>query len=149
MLTTASPTAVERTSGLLRDVMDKDYARVIKMKLDNVYKGGTTGPGARGEKAEKENRQSFIVGSLTIAISTFDDVPQILLNDLDISSSHMERLIKDMLQSNLIPQYFLDTTVEEVRNSLNSFMTLVPKYRSTLRVCASSLSHQTGVLMRC
>ena len=60
LLTTGSVATVERTSERLRDVMDKDYARVIRHKLDNVYKGAA-GPGARGEKVERENRQSFIV----------------------------------------------------------------------------------------
>ena len=46
----------------------------------------------------------------------------------------MERLIKDLLQSNLIPQHFMDSEVEQVRTSLSLFMNLVPKYRSTLRV---------------
>ncbi len=61
MLSTASLKTVEHTSDLLRDVMDKNYARVIKLKLDNVYKGGTGGPGARGDKVERENRLAFIV----------------------------------------------------------------------------------------
>ena len=61
MLTTASQPTVERTSELLRDVMDKDYARVIKTKLDNVYKGNAAAPGVRGLNVERENRQSFIV----------------------------------------------------------------------------------------
>ena len=63
MLSTASVRTVERTSDRLRDVMDKDYARVIKHKLDNVYRGAV-GPGARAEKVERENRQSFIVSVL-------------------------------------------------------------------------------------
>ncbi|KAI0710461.1 COG4-domain-containing protein [Cerioporus squamosus] len=126
MLTTASVATVQRTSERLRDVMDKDYARVIKHKLDNVYRGGTAGPGARGEKIERENRQSFII----------------LLNDLDISSSHMERLVKDLSQSVLIPQHFLESEIETVKNSLNSFMNLVPKYRSTLRAGVEQLFNQ-------
>ncbi|RPD65758.1 COG4-domain-containing protein [Lentinus tigrinus ALCF2SS1-7] len=125
MLTTASVATVERTSERLRDVMDKDFARVIKQKLDNVYKGAA-GPGARGDKVERENRQTFII----------------LLNDLDISSSHMERLVKDLSQSALIPQHFLDSKVELVKNSLNSFMNLVPKYRSTLRAGVEQLFNQ-------
>ncbi|TFK93127.1 COG4-domain-containing protein [Polyporus arcularius HHB13444] len=126
MLTTASVATVERTSERLRDVMDKDYARVIKHKLDNVYRGGAAGPGARGEKAERENRQSFII----------------LLNDLDISSSHMERLVKDLTHSASIPQHFLDSEIETVKSSLNSFMNLVPKYRSTLRAGVEQLFNQ-------
>ncbi|KAH9923986.1 COG4-domain-containing protein [Epithele typhae] len=121
MLTTASLATVQRTSESLRDVMDKDYARVIKHKLDSVYKGGTAGPGARGDKVERENRQSFII----------------LLNDLDVSSSHMERLIKDIQSSTLIPQHFMDMEAAKVKDSLALFLNLVPKYRSTLRVTAA------------
>ncbi|KAL1947473.1 hypothetical protein VTO73DRAFT_14434 [Trametes versicolor] len=126
MLSTASAATVERTSNQLRDVMDKDYSRVIKQKLDNVYKGGSAGPGARGEKAERENRQSFII----------------LLNDLDVSSSHMERLAKDLAQSAHIPQHFLDSEVDAVRASLNGFVNLVPKFRSTLRAGVEQLFNQ-------
>ncbi|KAI0637328.1 COG4-domain-containing protein [Trametes polyzona] len=126
MLSTASVSAVERTSEQLRDIMDKDYARVIKQKLDNVYKGGPAGPGARGERAERENRQSFII----------------LLNDLDISSSHMERLVKDLSQSSLIPQHFLESEIETVKASLSGFMKLVPKFRSILRAGVEQLFNQ-------
>ena len=71
MLTSTSLATVVRTSEQLRDVMDKDYARVIKLKLDNVYKGGASGPGARGEKAERENRQSFIVSCIAVPGTRF------------------------------------------------------------------------------
>ncbi|KAI0328076.1 COG4-domain-containing protein [Cubamyces sp. BRFM 1775] len=126
MLSSASVATVQHTSEQLRDVMDKDYARVIKQKLDNVYKGNSAGPGVRGEKAERENRQSFII----------------LLNDLDISSSHMERLVKDLSQSTLLPQHFLDSEVDSVRSSLNLFTNLVPKFRSTLRAGVEQLFNQ-------
>ncbi|OSC97651.1 COG4-domain-containing protein [Trametes coccinea BRFM310] len=126
MLSTASVATVQRTSEHLRDVMDKDYARIIRQKLDNVYKGGSAPPGVRGEKAERENRQSFII----------------LLNDLDISSSHMERLVKDLSQSTLIPQHYLDSEVEQVRSSLNAFLNVVPKFRSTLRAGIEQLFNQ-------
>ncbi|KAH9890716.1 COG4-domain-containing protein [Cubamyces lactineus] len=126
MLSSASLATVQRTSEQLRDVMDKDYARVIKQKLDNVYKGSSAGTGTRGDKVERENRQSFII----------------LLNDLDISSTHMERLVKDLSQSTFLPQHFLDSEVESVRSSLNQFMNLVPKFRSTLRAGVEQLFNQ-------
>ena len=67
MLTTASLATVERTSELLRDVMDKDYACVVKNKLDSVYKGSANGQGNRGVNTERENRQAFIVSTATMA----------------------------------------------------------------------------------
>ncbi|KAI0350116.1 COG4-domain-containing protein [Trametes cingulata] len=126
ILSTASRLTVEHTFERLRELMDKDYARVIRQKLDNVYKGGSSGAGSRGEKTERENRQSFII----------------LLNDLDISSSHMERLVKDLSQSNLIQQHFLDFEIESVLKSLYAFTSLVPKFRSTLRAGVEQLFNQ-------
>ena len=46
--------------------MDREYAGVIKKKLDDVYRNaGVPGPGLKGEKVERENRQTFIVRSST------------------------------------------------------------------------------------
>lgn len=128
MLSTGSTMAVEKTSEFLQSVMDKDYAGIIKKKLDDVYRtGGVSGTGGvRGEKAERELRQSFII----------------LLNDLDVSSTHMERLIRDFLGSQTISQNFLEFEVPTVRESLSSFTSLVPKFRSTLRAGIEQLFNQ-------
>ena len=120
--------------------MDKNYSRTIKLKLDNVYKGGTGGPGARGDKVERENRLAFIVCAIWPFCTSRPPLmlEQILLNDLEISSSHMERLVKDLSQSTLISHHFVEAEVDTVKNSLSSFLSLVPKYRSTLRVSTVS-----------
>ncbi|KAI0340154.1 COG4-domain-containing protein [Trametopsis cervina] len=123
LLSSGDPKIVEKTSELLREVMDRDYAGVIKKKLDDVYRTGGSGTAAR---AEKESRQAFII----------------LLNDLDISSSHMERLIKDLVASDAIAQNFLDAEVEAVKTSISSFTNLVPRFRSTLRAGIEQLFNQ-------
>ncbi|KAI0086670.1 COG4-domain-containing protein [Irpex rosettiformis] len=123
LLSSGNPRIVEKTSELLREVMDRDYAGVLKKKLDDVYRTG--GPGSTG-RGEKESRQSFII----------------LLNDLDISSSHMERLIKDLLTSDLISQNFLDSEIEGVKTSVLSLTNLVPRFRSTLRAGIEQLFNQ-------
>ena len=63
MLSTGSTVTVEKTSEFLQGIMDKDYSSIIKKKLDDVYRtGGVSGAGGvRGEKVERELRQSFIV----------------------------------------------------------------------------------------
>ena len=43
----------------IRNVMEKDYAAIIRRKLDDVYRGSAHGGGQRNEKNERE---SFIVG---------------------------------------------------------------------------------------
>jgi hypothetical protein len=64
LLSTGSLKHIERTTELLKDVMDHDYAGGIKGKLDDVYRSaGNTGGGGRGEKSERECRTSFIVGT--------------------------------------------------------------------------------------
>ncbi|KAF7796521.1 hypothetical protein EIP86_007700 [Pleurotus ostreatoroseus] len=130
LLSTGNTNAVRRTSELLRDVMDRDYAGVIKKKLDDVYRTG--GAGAR---SEKDSRQAFIVSRLLFNRMPFLTCAlQILLNDMELSSSHMERLVKDLCSSGTISQHYLDTESEDVKSSISSFSNLVPRFRSTLRV---------------
>jgi hypothetical protein len=55
----------------LREVMEQDYAGVIKKKLDDVYRtAGTSGPNVRNEKAERENRAAFIVSAAYVIVRT-------------------------------------------------------------------------------
>lgn len=119
--------------------MDHDYAGGIKGKLDDVYRSaGNTGGGGRGEKSERECRTSFIVGTPCrrgfCADTTF--LNKIHLNDLDVSSSHMERLTKDLLGHQTITQLFLDSEQLAVKKIISSLTGSVPKFRSALRVCA-------------
>ena len=60
LLSTSNTPIVQQASEVLRDVMDRDYAGVIKKKLDDVYRTGGAGSAAR---SEKESRQSFIVST--------------------------------------------------------------------------------------
>jgi hypothetical protein len=42
--------------------MDRDYTGIIKKKLDDVYRSaGNAGVATRGEKAERDNRNTFLV----------------------------------------------------------------------------------------
>lgn len=65
-----------------------------------------------------------------------------LLNDLDVSASHMDRLVKDLLGAPAIPQTFPTGEVEAVRTSISSFSNMVPKFQSTLRVGVEQLFNQ-------
>jgi hypothetical protein len=68
LLSTGSVKTAEQTFDQLRDVMERDYAGIIKMRLDDVYRtAGTSGPNVRNEKAERENRVSFIVSSAYVS----------------------------------------------------------------------------------
>ncbi|PCH38775.1 COG4-domain-containing protein [Wolfiporia cocos MD-104 SS10] len=124
MLSCGAADIIKRTGTALQEVVERDYTGVIRKKLDDVYRTG--GVGMKGDKAEREMRQAFII----------------LLNDLDVSASHMERLIKELSSSPLIHQYFLDSEVESVRASINSFNTLVPKFRSALRAGIEQVFNQ-------
>ncbi|KAI0060834.1 COG4-domain-containing protein [Artomyces pyxidatus] len=123
LLSTGAPKVVERTSSALRNIMENDYAGVIRRKMDDVYRMAGAG---RGEKTERESRQAFII----------------LLNDLDVSASHMERLVKDLLASPVIQQSFLEEEAASARASISSFSTLVPKFRSILRAGIEQLFNQ-------
>ncbi|KAJ7489961.1 COG4 transport protein-domain-containing protein [Mycena galericulata] len=127
LLSTGSVKTVEQTFEQLRDVMDRDYIGVIKKKLDDVYRSsGSSGPNARGEKAERENRVAFII----------------LLNDLDLSSSHLERLTRDLVANPTISQHFLDVEQPIVKDYLTGFSNIVAKFRSALRSGIEQLFNQ-------
>ena len=64
---------------------------------------------------------------------------QILLNDLDVSSSHMERLIKELNSSQIISQSFLEAEIDNAKESVSSLSMIIPRFRSTLRVRVISL----------
>ncbi|KAF7359494.1 Cog4 domain-containing protein [Mycena sanguinolenta] len=127
VLSTGSVKTVEQMFEQLRDIMDKDYVGVIKKKLDDVYRSsGSAGPNVRGEKAERENRTAFII----------------LLNDLDLSSSHLERLTRDLAASPTSTQHFLDNQHPAVKNHITIFSNLVAKFRSALRSGIEQLFNQ-------
>ena len=71
-MSTGNAEIVAKASSQLQEVMDKDYAFVIKKKLDEVYRGGNVSGSAAVR--EREMRQSFIVRnrmkSFTIGILT-------------------------------------------------------------------------------
>ncbi|KAI9456239.1 COG4-domain-containing protein [Lactarius psammicola] len=123
LLSTGAPRVVERTSGALRSVIENDYAGTIRRKMDDVYRNAGVG---RGEKIERESRGAFII----------------LLNDLDVSASHMDRLVKDLLAAPVILQSFSAEEVDAVRTSISSFSSIVPKFQSILRVGVEQLFNQ-------
>lgn len=123
LLSTGAAPVVERTAAALRDVVERDYAGVLRHKMDEVYRSAGA---VRGDKAERESRVAFIT----------------LLNDLDISASHMERLVRDLLASPTITQNFLSSEVDLATNSISSLTTLVPKFRSILRAGVEQLFNQ-------
>jgi hypothetical protein len=54
----------------------------------------------------------------------------------------MDRLVKDLLGAPAIPQTFPAGEVEGVRTSISSFLNMVPKFQSTLRVGVEQLFNQ-------
>ncbi|KAJ7764494.1 COG4 transport protein-domain-containing protein [Mycena maculata] len=130
LFSTGSVKTIEQTFEQLRDIMDRDYIGVIKRKLDDVYRtSGSSGPNNRGEKAERENRVAFIASP-------------ILLNDLDLSSSHLERLTRDLVANPTINQHFLDVEQPIVKDHITSFSNMVAKFRSALRSGVEQLFNQ-------
>ncbi|KAL1755392.1 COG4 transport protein-domain-containing protein [Schizophyllum commune] len=129
LLASGSLPHVERTLGHLREIMERDFAGIIKRKMDDVYRG-TGGSGDRplraSDKAEHDSRTSFII----------------LLNDLDVSSSHLERLVTDLGDSPVIQQHFVDAQHAAVKNCLTSFATLTNKFQSVLRSGIDQLFNQ-------
>ncbi|KAF8061445.1 COG4 transport protein-domain-containing protein [Lyophyllum atratum] len=126
LLSTGAPQAVESTFEHLRGVMEQDYIGIIKKKLEDVYRNaGVSGP-ARGEKVDRDNRVAFII----------------MLNDLDISSSHLDRLMRDLGGNQTINQHFTEEHQPLIKNHLTAFSNLAPKLRSTLRLGIEQMFNQ-------
>lgn len=66
--------------------------------------------------------------------------PQTLLNDFDVSSSHLERLTRDLCESPSIGLYFTDEEQPIIRDHIVAFSTLVTKFRANVRVSHIFLS---------
>ncbi|KXN87736.1 Conserved oligomeric Golgi complex subunit 4 [Leucoagaricus sp. SymC.cos] len=127
MLSTASVFVVQRTLEQLREVVEKDYIGIIKKKLDDVYRNAVTpGSNVRADKIERENRISFII----------------LLNDLDISASHLDRLTRDLAEGAIITQNFTDPEGEVAKSHILAFQSLGGKFKSTLRSGIEQLFNQ-------
>jgi len=64
-----------------------------------------------------------------------------LLNDLDMSMSHLERLIHDQSENPSIGQHFMDHEQGEVKKTVSSLSTLTAKFKSTLRVSSTLITY--------
>jgi len=62
---------------------------------------------------------------------------QAILNDLDVSSSHLERLSKDLAGNSNISQHFLESEQVKVKEAMLSLSALTPRFRSLTRVSCS------------
>ncbi|KAJ7135036.1 COG4 transport protein-domain-containing protein [Mycena crocata] len=114
LLSTGSVKTVERMVEQLRDIMDKEYVGIIK-----------------------KNSMMFIEHPAHLAPPL-----EILLNDLDLSSSHLERLTRDLVSNPTINQHFLDIQHPIVKNHITAFSNLVAKFRSALRSGVEQLFNQ-------
>lgn len=62
-----------------------------------------------------------------------------ILNDLDISSSHLDRLAKDLAGNPNIAQHFLETEQGKAKESMLNLSSLIPRFRSLTRVSCITL----------
>lgn len=126
LLTTGSVACVTKMVEQLRDIVDRDYIAVYKRKLDDVYKNPAAISGPRADKGERESRVAFIT----------------LLNDLDLSASHLDRLCADLTESVSINQHFMEKDQPEVRKAIASLSNQTSKFKATLRAGIEQLFNQ-------
>ncbi|KAG7092221.1 hypothetical protein E1B28_008588 [Marasmius oreades] len=125
LYSTGSLTTVQRLMQKLREVLEEDYINVLKKKLQDVYRNAPVGQ-STNQKSERENRHAYIV----------------ILNDLDVSSSHLDRLCKDLTTTGPINQFFMFSQQSTAKEQLATFSTLTTKFRSTTRVGVEQLFNQ-------
>ncbi|KAG8999188.1 hypothetical protein FRB90_012139 [Tulasnella sp. 427] len=129
LLTTGSAECVDRMTGVIGGILERDLAGVIRRKMEDIYSPSAQtarGTAAQREKTERENRNAFIIQ----------------LNDLDVSSAHMETLIKNVLASPQIQQNFLDADVAPTQKHVSSMLKLTSKFQSVLKWGVEQLFNQ-------
>ncbi|KAG8889941.1 hypothetical protein FRB98_001987 [Tulasnella sp. 332] len=132
LLSSGSFKCVERTGTHIRQIVERDLATVIRRKMEDIYSPqGQAGRAAGGsaaqkEKAERDNRNAFIVQ----------------LNDLDICSGHMDTLVKTVLASNQIPQIYQEDEILQVDEEVSSLLKLIPKFQTILKWGTEQLFNQ-------
>lgn len=67
---------------------------------------------------------------------------QTILNDLDISMSHLDQLVRDPSLASAVSQHYVEQAQAHVKNSLLTFSRVKGKITSTLRV--GYLSHTSN-----
>ncbi|KAF9562129.1 COG4-domain-containing protein [Agrocybe pediades] len=127
LLTTGSLKAVERTIQQVQDVIDRDYIAVLKRRLDEVYKNQPPATSTmRSDRLERENRVTFIT----------------LLNDFDVSASHLERLLRDLIDSPVIYQHFREAEQQMVKDDISKLFALTGRLKGSLRAGIEQLFNQ-------
>ena len=115
---------VTTTLESLREVIDVDFTGFLKRKLEDVYRvAGTMSSASRGDKGDRESRIACMVSNLTVCHRLFCSSKhhKLILNDLDVSSLHLDRLMKDFLVHPTISQNFLESEQKTVKDGLSSF----------------------------
>ncbi|ESK88432.1 intra-golgi transport-related protein [Moniliophthora roreri MCA 2997] len=125
LYSTGSLAAVQRMMEQLRNVLEEDYIDILKKKLQDVYRNAPPGQ-SRNEKIDRDNRNAYIT----------------ILNDLDVSSSHLERLTRDLSSNGPINQFFMVTQQDAAKGQLASLSGLTTKFKSTVRVGVEQLFNQ-------
>ncbi|KAK1229053.1 Golgi transport complex subunit 4 [Marasmius sp. AFHP31] len=125
LYSTGSLTTVQKMMDKLKIVLEEDYINVLKKKMQDVYRNAPVGQ-ASNQKSERENRHAYII----------------ILNDFDVSSSHLERLCKDLGTSGPINQFFMTTQQVAAKEQLTALSGLTTKFRSTVRVGVEQLFNQ-------
>ncbi|PFH45270.1 hypothetical protein AMATHDRAFT_71881, partial [Amanita thiersii Skay4041] len=126
LLSTGSVAGVSQSLERLREVIEQDYIGLFKKKLDDIHGTGSMALLARTEKAERECRFSYIV----------------TLNDLDLSHSHLDQLLKDILKNSLLSQHFSEMEQAAVSYQISSLCGLKLRLLSTIRSGAELLFAQ-------
>ncbi|KAF8327057.1 COG4 transport protein-domain-containing protein [Amanita rubescens] len=121
LLSMGSISRTRQTLEGLREAMDHNYVGVFRKRLDE-----SVGHTSRMDKTEREGRVSLTI----------------ILNDLDVSESHLQSLVDDVIGDSTLYRYFDVERQALVKQYLGSFLTLKSRIQSTLRVGLDMLFNQ-------
>lgn len=136
VISTSSILTLNHMTFNMSQLLEADYGNVLVKRLENVYQVYPTVPGGRGNNSEAEKRRRDKEQSLSYMT---------LLNDLDISSEYIHRLVDEIMHSRqLESNFFIGEDLEQAQEAVKGLSTLSSQFGRSLSVSKPLSWHCTS-----
>lgn len=137
VISTGNVSVLAEMCSNIRIIMERDFAQVLKRRMEGVFTmlGTNQGRADEKERREKEALSLYIVSLVDRCWDIVEGLGQVYLNNLDLASDYITRLVSEFLQQPFIEQnYYLEREAKEAQTSLKSVQNLEDRFRSVLKV---------------
>lgn len=125
-------------SRTIRSIMERDFAQVLKKRMESVFTllGSNQGRADERERREKDARLIYTVCPMIFCRSWLI-MFQAYVNNLDLASDYIVRVVSDFLQEqSLEQQYYLESEQRDARQAMKHIQGCEDRFRTVLKVNA-------------